>query len=269
MRLSNQRVICQIVWSTLTGDRILEQANSFELKQHGLTAGLKNYSAAYLTGFLLGRRLIAKQNLANVYKGNATTDGKPYDVMKEYEALEQKGQENLRKPFRAFLDIGITRITTGNKVFGAMKGAVDAGLHIPHSVKKFPGFKVTKGNKNGEYDSELHSQRIHGIHVDEYWGVLEEKTPEKAKAHFKKWQECLDKAKAESIPDLFEKVLASVKKNPARAKTGKKVEKPKRNGNQVTSNGKTWLAMKRLSKAQKRVNATERINKAAQKLREV
>lgn len=42
VRLSNQRVICQIVWSTLTGDRILEQANSFELKQHGLEAGLKN-----------------------------------------------------------------------------------------------------------------------------------------------------------------------------------------------------------------------------------
>lgn len=98
--------------------------------------------------------------------------------------------------------------------------------------------------------------------------MLEEKSPEKAKAHFNKWQQCLDKAKAESIPDLFEKVLASVKKNPARATSTKKVEKPKRNGNQITSGNKTWLAMKRLSKAQKRVTATERISKAAQKLRE-
>jgi len=44
----------------------------------------------------------------------------------------------------------LTRITTGNKVFGAMKGAVDAGVHIPHSVKKFPGFQKVKGNKKGE-----------------------------------------------------------------------------------------------------------------------
>lgn len=70
--------------------------------------------------------------------------------MNDYQTLENKGQENLRRPFKAFLDVGLTRITTGNKVFGAMKGCVDAGIHIPHSVKKFPGFKKTKGNKNGE-----------------------------------------------------------------------------------------------------------------------
>jgi large subunit ribosomal protein L5e len=70
--------------------------------------------------------------------------------MNDYAALESKGKENLRKPFKAFLDVGLARITTGNKVFGAMKGAVDAGVHIPHSVKKFPGFKKTKGNKKGD-----------------------------------------------------------------------------------------------------------------------
>lgn len=26
-------------------------------------------------------------------------------------------------------------------MFGILKGAVDGGLHIPHSVKNFPGFK--------------------------------------------------------------------------------------------------------------------------------
>jgi len=87
--------------------------------------------------------------------------------MNEYNALEAKGQENLRKPFKAFLDIGLTRITTGNKVFGAMKGCVDAGVHIPHSVKKFPGFKRVKGNKKGEYDAEQHNARIRAIHVDD------------------------------------------------------------------------------------------------------
>jgi len=64
--------------------------------------------------------------------------------------LEQKGQQNLRKPFRAILDYGVRRITTGNRIFGAMKGAVDGGLNVPHSVKRFPGFKKVKGNKKGD-----------------------------------------------------------------------------------------------------------------------
>ena len=36
------------------------------------------------------------------------------------------------RPFRCFLDVGLTRTTTGNRVFAVMKGAVDGGLDIPH-----------------------------------------------------------------------------------------------------------------------------------------
>jgi len=69
------------------------------------------------------------------------------------------------------------------------------------------------------------------VHIDEYWGKIEETDEAKAKAHFRKWQECLDKNKVESIPDLFEKVLAAIKKDPKRAKkAGKAAEKPKREG---------------------------------------
>lgn len=268
VRHTNQRVIVQVVWSTLTGDRVLEQANSFELAKYNLTAGLKNYCASYLTGFLLGKRLLAKVGLNKTYTGATNIDGKQYDVIQDYNALEAKGQENLRKPFKAFLDVGITRITTGNKVFGAMKGAVDAGLHIPHSVKKFPGFKKTKGNKQGEYDAEVHSARIHGNHIDDYWGQLEEENPEKAKKHFAKWQACLDKAGVESIPELFEKVLAGIKKDPSRDKSKKNTATPKREGDWIVSGNKKWLRLKKLSKEQKRQNAQKRIEAAAAKLRE-
>lgn len=34
--------------------------------------------------------------------------------------------------FRCFLDVGLARTTTGARVFGALKGAVDGGLEIPH-----------------------------------------------------------------------------------------------------------------------------------------
>lgn len=36
------------------------------------------------------------------------------------------------RPFRAYLDVGLTRTTTGNRVFAAMKGVVDGGIEVPH-----------------------------------------------------------------------------------------------------------------------------------------
>merc|ERR1712127_303691 len=42
--------------------------------------------------------------------------------------------------FQCFLDVGLRRTTTGAKLFGALKGAADGGLNVPHSVKRFPGY---------------------------------------------------------------------------------------------------------------------------------
>ena len=43
-----------------------------------------------------------------------------------------EGEEGQPGPFRCYLDIGLARTTTGAKIFGALKGAVDGGLDIPH-----------------------------------------------------------------------------------------------------------------------------------------
>jgi hypothetical protein len=45
-----------------------------------------------------------------------------------------------KKPFRVYLDVGIRVTTTGARIFGAMKGATDGGLDIPHNEKRFPGY---------------------------------------------------------------------------------------------------------------------------------
>ena len=37
--------------------------------------------------------------------------------------------------FTCYLDAGLARTTTGNKVLGALKGTVDGDLSIPHSTK--------------------------------------------------------------------------------------------------------------------------------------
>jgi large subunit ribosomal protein L5e len=46
VRRTNQKIICQVVWSTIVGDRIKVSANSTELKRFGLGAGLTNYAAS-------------------------------------------------------------------------------------------------------------------------------------------------------------------------------------------------------------------------------
>lgn len=47
VRKTNAKIICQFVYSTIKGDRVLTEANSYELKKFGLTAGLANFSASY------------------------------------------------------------------------------------------------------------------------------------------------------------------------------------------------------------------------------
>lgn len=74
-RFTNSKVITQIVYSTLGGDRILCEANSKELTRYGLSTGLTSYSAAYATGYLLARRTLDLLKLGDTYKGNDKIDG--------------------------------------------------------------------------------------------------------------------------------------------------------------------------------------------------
>lgn len=70
--------------------------------------------------------------MADKYEGVTEADG----TMTETEPLE--GEDEPR-PFKVFLDVGLKRTSTGSRVFGAMKGASDGGLFVPHSEKRFPG----------------------------------------------------------------------------------------------------------------------------------
>merc|ERR1711991_1151497 len=85
------------------------------------------------------------------------------------EPFELKEDENVR-PFKALLDIGLANPTVGNKVFACLKGAVDGGLYVPHSDKRFSGYD--KGAE--KMDAEAHRSRILGQHVSEYMEEEEE-----------------------------------------------------------------------------------------------
>lgn len=116
------------------------------------------------------------------------------------------GEEYLVEPvddgpaaFRCFLDVGLTRTSTGARVFGAMKGAVDGGLNIPHSVKRFPGYSA----ENKSFNAEVHRAHIFGQHVAEYMRTLEGEDEEAFKRQFSKYITLGIKADDVSTPFSF------------------------------------------------------------------
>lgn len=124
--------------------------------------------AAYATGLLVARRALSKLGLADKYQGVAEPDG----TISVTKALD--GEDSPR-PFKCYLDVGLKRTSTGSRIFGALKGASDGGLHIPHNEKRFPGYDP----ESKELDAEVLKKYIFGGHVAEYMESLEEEDDER------------------------------------------------------------------------------------------
>jgi large subunit ribosomal protein L5e len=197
VRRTNKRIIAQIIYSTLAGDKVMCTADSKELRGHGLTAGLTNYAASYCTGLLVARRLLTDKKMHDMFKGTDKVDGSHYC------SGDKKDTE--RRPFKAFLDVGLVRTTTGNRVFGALKGACDGGLNVPHKDKRFPGAHMSKAevvtNTRGRaqqlekakpvFDPKEHREHIFGGHVQKYYDELKKDNQQKFKKQFSKWEVAL------------------------------------------------------------------------------
>jgi len=209
VRFTNRYVICQIAYALIDGDRILCQARSQELERYGLSVGLKNYAAAYCTGLLCARRLLQKIGLDETYEGNDEVDGEV--VKTEYDGKTYYVDEvdDDKKPFRALLDVGCKATTTGCRIFGALKGAADGGLDIPHSEKRFPGYD----RDAKEYDAEMHKERIFGGHVAEYMEYLEEEDNQKYQEQFKSYID--EDIEADGLEDLYESVHEAIREDPS------------------------------------------------------
>merc|ERR1711935_241503 len=206
------------MYSQIDGDRVLTQASSFELARYGLPVGLKNYAAAYCTGLLVARRLLAKVGMADLYEGNTEVDGEV--VKTEYDGKMYYVDEvdDDRRPFRALLDVGCKATTTGCRIFGALKGAADGGLDVPHSEKRFPGYD----RDAKEYDADMGRERIFGGHVGEYMEYLEEEDNQKYQEHFAKFLE--NDVEADGLEELYESVHEAIRKDPS--PSAKKAFKP-------------------------------------------
>merc|ERR1712086_1225243 len=247
-RRTNAKIIAQIIYSTMTGDRVLCAADSTELKNHGLTAGLTNYASCYATGLLLSRRLLKQVGLGDMYGSNSDVNG-------EYFNVDDDVQE--KRPFKALLD---------------------GGINVPHNTKRFPGYSRAQVkqvvNKRGKktddterveanFDAKQHRNRIMGNHVTVYMNQLKKENATKFKDQFSQWDKCLTANKAKSCEEVYKKVHAAIIADPSRRGSGsrkegtRKVISAKPELVQQDSKGRKWLANFRLTTAQRqeKVNA--------------
>jgi large subunit ribosomal protein L18 len=109
VRKTNKNMIVQFVNARVVGDSTEASAVSTELAEHGWKAGTGNLPAAYLTGLLAGLR------------------------------AKSRGVK------KAILDIGLNTPVKGSRVYAALKGALDAGVEIPHKEDVLPDEARLKG----------------------------------------------------------------------------------------------------------------------------
>jgi large subunit ribosomal protein L18 len=118
IRKSLDNISVQFVNFNPKGDETVASAVSAELKKLGWKR-TGNIPAAYLTGLLAGKK-----------------------------AKEKKVTE-------AVLDLGIQTSTKGSRIYAALKGAVDAGISIPHSKDILPSDDRVKGKHISEEVAKL------------------------------------------------------------------------------------------------------------------
>ncbi len=115
VRKSNANTTLQLVVAEQMGDKTLLTVNSKELKNFGYTFSTGNLPAAYLTGLLFGKKMLALG--------------------------ESQG----------IADIGLHASTRGNRIYAAIKGVVDAGVNVPHSPEIFPDDERIHGEHIKKY----------------------------------------------------------------------------------------------------------------------
>jgi large subunit ribosomal protein L18 len=100
VKVSTQNVYAQVLRPELEGDKVITSVHSRELTSFGWNGSLKNMSACYLVGFLLGRK------------------------------CKEKGIKHV------VLYTGIRPFTT--RIASCVKGLIEAGVTSPHSPEILP-----------------------------------------------------------------------------------------------------------------------------------
>ncbi|KAL1591013.1 Large ribosomal subunit protein uL18 [Cladosporium halotolerans] len=243
IRFTNRDIVAQIVTSEITGDKVFVSAYAHELKAYDITHGLTNWAAAYCVGLLVARRALVKLGLDKAFTGVEEADGE----FTETEPAEVDGEE--RRPFKCYLDVGLVRTSTGARVFGAMKGASDGGILIPHSEKRFPGYDI----ESKELDAETLRKYIFGGHVAEYMETLADDDEERYKSQFTGYID--DEIEADGLEELYAEAHKAIREDPFKKVEG---EEPKKSKDEWKAESKKFKQNK-LTKAQREERVQEKI----------
>ena len=157
-RPSNKQVLVQFIESKLGGDKTFVQIRSSDLKDYGWTISTSNLPAAYLTGYLAGKK-----------------------------AIKAKIKE-------AILDIGIHTANPGTRIFATLKGVVDAGVEIPYNERMLPSDDRIQGEHIKSYAKLLakEDKEKYNKHFSNYLKV--EVKPENLPVLFKETKSKIDSA---------------------------------------------------------------------------
>ena len=124
VRVSNTHATVQVINYAPEGDITVASAVSKQLSKYGYLGHTNNISAFYLTAYLCAKRALAN------------------------------GVES------AILDIGLKTPIKGSKIFAALKGAIDAGLEIPHGDFIFPEDERIRGEHIANYADSLEAEDV-------------------------------------------------------------------------------------------------------------
>ncbi len=126
VRISNKYVNCQFIEYHEDGDKTLVGFNSKSLNKVSFKGG-KNLQSAYLSGYFAGL-LAIKRNIKE-----------------------------------AILDIGLRPSVKNSRVYAALKGALDAGINIPHGEEVLPSDELLKKDELKEIINKINKEVENGL----------------------------------------------------------------------------------------------------------
>jgi len=132
VRRSLRYIRVQIVEYDEGGDKTVAAITSQTLKKFGWEFAFDSTPAAYLTGIMIGKV-----------------------------AQEKKISE-------AILDIGLYPSTKGSRLYAVIKGAVDAGLNVPHDAEMLPDESRIRGEHIASHNEKFKR-------LPEHFDVIKEK----------------------------------------------------------------------------------------------
>jgi len=121
----------------------------------------------------------------------------------------------------------LKNVTSGSKIFAALKGAVDGGLDIPHGKELLPGFEKGETKATSKFDAEAFKDKIMGSDVADYMNYLKEEDEVMYKKQFAAY--VANEYDPDELEELYSGVHAKIREDPSPApkKDKKQYKNPK------------------------------------------